>query len=234
MRLLSVAALLALGLSAHSAHAQWVPIGGGDFGVNFEFQSSATFSCIKQHYATQPCTSFGTSLVQWNGDAFAELSFTGVTANALATNKASSPIYVGDLNVRYGGTGSFTWPAMVAPGIGSFAMFLRLQTINAPFTSTGRIQFQFMQVTPTLVGAYLGEAHANFLELGLPYPQPSHLNYHGLVFDAFNMPHIDQTDDADYQIFATSVSVIPEPSTYALLSVGLGMFAVAAKRRRKR
>ena len=227
-----LAAATALCISASGAEAQWAQISGGDYGMNFDFQTSASLSCIKEIYNTQSCTSDGATVTQWNGGAFAQVSFTGVTSSAFASNRASGPIGLGTLSVRYGGTGAFSWPSMVAPGIGSFDLYLTLQTLNAPNTGWSRIRFQFMQISPSLMRAYLGEAQSNYIMLDLPHPQPSHLTYREVVFDNLNLPHIDQLVDADYDIDAASVSVIPEPSSYALMALGLGAIGIVSRRRK--
>lgn len=225
------AAATALCVSATSLNAQWSQV-GGDYQMQFDFRTTAALSCMKEIYNSQPCTSDGTTVTQWNGGAFATVSFTGVTGATTASGYANGPIRVGTLNVRYGGSGAFTWPSMVAPGIGSFAMFVTLQTLNAPNAAWSRIRFQFMQISPSLIRAYLGEAQSNYISLAIPHPQPFATTYRDLVFDNFNMPHIDKLTDADYDIYATSVSVIPEPSTYALTAFGLAAIAFMARRKR--
>jgi hypothetical protein len=167
----------------------------------------------------------------WNGDAFAKLTFTGVTGSVTASNQSVGPIDMGTLHVRTGGTGTFMWPGMIAPTIGSFFVSVLVETINAPNSSSGGIGLKFLRTSPTSMQGYLGEGRSNHVLLGLPYQQPSFLNYKEVVFGTFNLPVLSE-GDADYQIYAEAVSIIPEPATYALMALGLAAVGVAARRRK--
>jgi|GEM_PF-2578743 len=231
MRIL-LTALTALCVSATTAYGQWSQV-GGDFEVTFDYKTTGSFGCILQHYAVERCESVGTTMKVWHHDAFAAFSFTGLTGTMTAANHGVGPIHFGTMHVRIGGAGPFTWPTMVAKTIPSFAMNVQLHTLNAPFNQTTGIGFKYLWGSPSFMHAFLGEGRGNYASMGLPSPQPSFLNYREVVFDNFLMPHIGTATDGDYEVYASTVSLIPEPTTYALTALGLVVVGMVARRRNR-
>lgn len=236
MHHLKLAALAAMALTvtplvSSRADAQWA-LQGGDYGVTFGYQTTGSLSCLNVEYHAQPCIADASGLTLWNGTAFAHLSYIGVTNSVTATNQRVGPVDFGTLQLSYGGTGEFTWPRLLAPTALSFGLRVNFMQLDGPLATTSGRSFRFGYTAPHIFSTFSGVSQSDYFSIGFAYPQPALLNYSAIVFDGFSLPQLDDRVPADFSMHA-NVGLIPEPSTYALMALGLLAVGVVARRRQR-
>ncbi|MGV3710636.1 MAG: PEP-CTERM sorting domain-containing protein [Gemmatimonas sp.] len=229
IRYAQLSALLPISVAALATevHAQWAPGPGGDYEVTLSYKTSATFSCFRVHYHAQPCTSDAAGLTLWNGDAFARFTFAGVEASATHTNVRKPGAPIGMVKVTFGGTGLYTWPQLLTPGQASFTMQMALEQTGVANPGKSWSTAWFTVLSPTRLGSSLS---SDWFIIDPDFPHPHSPNPGVAVFDRLQAPQFTTGQDASFEMTAW-VGVIPEPSTYALL--GMGLVAIAAVRRRR-
>lgn len=225
----SQVAALFVGFCALSvpASAQWAA-DGDDFSYTFGYQVTGSLACAT-NYRAQPCLTDAGGITLYNGDAFARITYTGVSGIATAANHRTGPVSFGTLHVAFGGTTVFTWPKMIAQ-TASFGLGLTFTPLGVPSPVPGFNNRGFIWTSPTNMASFFGELYSPFIfpNLGAP-PHPLGHSY-SVVFSEFNHPQLDATAPGDYDLTAT-VSLIPEPTTWAMMALGLAVIGVGVRKR---
>lgn len=227
MRFQFAAGLFAFCALAAPASAQWAA-DGDDFSYTFGYQVTGGLGCAT-NYVAQPCVTDAGGITLYNGDAFARITYTGVSGVATAANHRIGPVSFGTLHVAFGGTTVFTWPKMIAQ-TASFGLGLTFTPLGVVNPVQGHHSRGFIWTSPTNMASFFGERYSPYLfpDLGAP-PHPLGHSYQ-VVFSEFNHPQLDATTPGDYDLTAT-VSLIPEPSTWAMMALGLAAVGVGARKR---
>lgn len=222
------AMLVAFAVCSGSIQAQW-RVNGRGVDVSYNYSVTGSLSC-NYAYILQPCVNNANGITLHNGSAFATITYTGYTGSLTAANFGTPAISFGTLHVAVGGTGPFTWSPMIARNA-SFFMDLSF-TPQFPGAGTSTNRRGFIYQSPNNMASFFGEQYRSYMNVGLPSSNGAlYTNYHAVVFD-FNNPQLASGADGDYDLSA-QISLIPEPSTYAMMLAGLAALGIVSVRRRK-
>ena len=217
---------LPLVLAALPAGAQgWSQLPNGEFGYTVSYSTSAVFSCLTTYLAVGTCTASGNSVTLGRADATMTLTFTGVSDEVTATNVLQQAS-LGTITTSFTGASPFLPPEMLA-------------------TPAALVRFDgsFLSTSPTTAsrsfGGFLSPRSFGLITFGRASvfaisvtPPPAHTTYDLVVFDDIANPTI-RYDTPRVFGFTTAVSVVPEPSTWALTATGLAAVGLLAGRRRR-
>ena len=221
MKRLLIGLLLMCGPSVSAA--QWARLPNGEWGYTFNYTPQVQFVCGAT--AVGVCQGGSNSMTINNGSASAMLTFAGSAGTTVASN-VSHRVSLGTFHVAFSGT-PFTWPtALDAQQL--FAVRY-VVTETAPISSTGAFSRRYRPLGGITASQNCCEGDVDFLTLGLS-PQPPGLTYGVVAMSNFTFPTFSVGGPADFAVSAT-VGLIPEPSTWALMVLGLAVVGVVARKR---
>jgi hypothetical protein len=232
MRFAVVAAVLAVTpLVGRAQPLGWGPPASGP-AYTASYATTATAACLNPEYlgAGMSCTASGNAITLGNNGAFLTLTFAGLTQNITATNELT-PVTLGSIAQSFSGVGPFEFPrprpglnpffgfsvrvAETAPAAGSSAFFLGYQLPQSPQQSLPHL-FLF--------------GTSGFAAFPVTPPPPP-FRYTNVVLGGFG----DMTlrTDGTPVVISARVSLVPEPSTFALAGIGACGVALATRRRKR-
>jgi hypothetical protein len=232
MRFAFVTAMLAaMPLVGGAQTLGWGPPADGP-AYTASYTTSATASCLNPEYlaAGMSCVASGNAITLGNNGAFLTLTFAGSTQNITATN-ALTPVTLGSITQAFSGVGPFEFPRP-RPGLNPFFGFdVRVaQTSPAVASSRFSLGYQLPQ-TPQSSLPHLFLFGTSGFALFPVTPPPPPFRYVNVSLGGFG----DMTlrTDGSPVVLAARVSLVPEPSTFALAGVGACAVVLAARRRER-
>jgi hypothetical protein len=214
-----LAALIAL---PSMVSAQWSTVPDGTVSLTMNINpGSGSFSCqIAAYYLPGgSCSASGNTMRLTNGAAWADLTYTPLAVGPVtATNRTSVVFAYGQVSVQTGGVGEFLWPSMMHNDITLFGLGV---SFSVDGNASQGISVQWVRANTTTLADCCGGLY--FVPLHDAGPLPSY----GSVIDGFSDEIITLNGP---NIFSANLHVVPEPSTYALM--GLGMAGLLWVRRR--
>jgi len=202
----------------------WVPLPGGGWGVPLDYSTSGVFSCTANAPISGGCTALGNSVVLTNGSASMMLTFVGATQSTVAGE--SQLVSLGTFERTFFGSEPFTMPTARDLEYGMIHLEAELTT------NFGSRTFGVDLIEPERSRGTLdmreGPAFLVFGGIG-PYPEGVRANM-SLIFD--NVGNGKVPLHSASTPWLVPVSVVPEPSTSALLGSGLLVLGGTALRQR--
>jgi hypothetical protein len=205
--------------------AQWFTAANGEYAYNFEYTTRVQFSC-GYPMPTSTCATDGTSLTIGSGDAWATLTFASYTGSGVATNVRTGGFAIGAFNLTYGGSSQFLWPIPTNQAALFFARVTVQET--GPIVSTSSLTRGFRTVNPFELTDNCCEGTGRYVQLGMSEPPPAVIGPVAIIIDEFS-PMTIAAGDTTLTVTA-AIGIVPEPSTWAMILIGLG--GIAAVRRR--
>ena len=228
-------ALAALGILsvANPVHAQgWGLLPDGGWGYTHSLTTSGRFTCLGAAYYLPGggCTASGNTVTLFTANSSMTVIFTASTQTVVATNMRDLDLVMGTLTKTFAGA-PFTLPGFSSQ-YGSMFSFELLLSSTQPAATSGSMRFEYPANTGTSLPANFGESGRDYAVL-FPTPAPSPITYGAIVYNTFVGVNI--TFDAAPQTITSRVGLVPEPSTFALFTVGiLGVTGIGALKRNRR
>ena len=197
------------------------------------YSTSGSFLCSGQYVLPGSCASVADGITITNGSASATFRFFGASGTLVASTNPSAltPIGIGRIETSFAGSGPFTFPFTQSPNGNPIA---RLSVTVSVAGSGARIwNSGFLNPSGLIeIPRNCCEGASDDLLYGIEQT-PRRPGGSALVIRQFTRPVLSSTSGAVQQLSAVP-SVIPEPSTYALLGTGLLSLGGIAALRRKR
>lgn len=231
---------LALGLlslaTPQVAAAQWVPLPGDQWTYEFQYSTTGTFSCgILLYMPGTTCTPSGSSVVFVTGERSVTMTYHGVSSPVRVALDEAPRVSLGEVEVRFAGLEPYRFPpALTASAIVGLSIGVAVDGLPTP-GGRGPALVSYRGY-PTSYG--WGSPPSEFIDFGTygylvlgstTYPPTG--NSYGLVLSQLSS---ERMPAANGRIgFEATVSLAPEPGTWALMGTGLvAIGGIAARRRR--
>lgn len=212
------------------AHAQWSVLPNGEYSYAFNYSTNASFVCgTATALGTGTCTLGAHAVTITSGTATATVSFNGTSGSTSATNVQASGVNIGSISITYGGAGMFFWPTPVSQGY-AFRMDLAV-TETGPINSMGIMSRGYSFVSPTNAIYNCCSGYDTFLQLAVGNKPPA-LGPVSIIMEKFSNPVLAVGGATTLPISA-SLELVPEPSTYAMMVLGLVSVGAMSRRKRK-
>lgn len=229
-----VCALLVAGLAPIGpAQAQgWGALPNGDLAYTADYSTTGSFFCSGQYLLPGSCTNVANGITITNGAASATFLFMGTSGTMVASTNGSAliPMIIGRIETSFAGSGAFAFPSVQSPAnpLATLSVGISLAGGGSATWRSGFINETGLAEIPRNCCSGVGINE----RIGIPQT-PLRPGGSGLVIHDFTTPVLSSTGGGVQQLSALP-SVVPEPSTWALLGTGLLTLGAIAARRRKR